>query len=103
MVINKILRKHFTLPDSLLNIDDLGNLHTSDHTMILAEFSFNTEKPATEQLYPDWTNLDEDGFNNYLHEVNWNQVITDSVENSWSNFKHILNIGCDRFLPKKKT
>ena len=33
-------------PDSLLNIDDLGNLHTSDHTMILAEFSFNTEKSA---------------------------------------------------------
>ena len=89
-------------PDSLLNIDDLGNLHTSDHTMILAEFSFNTEKSATEQLYPDWKNLDEDGFNNYLHDVNWNQVITDSVENSWSNFKNILNTGCDRFLPKKR-
>ena len=89
-------------PDSLLNIDDLGNLHTSDHTMILAEFSFNTEKSPTEQLYPDWKNLDVDGFKYYLNNVNWNQVITDSVENSWCNFKNILTIGCDRFLPKKR-
>ena len=57
-------------PDSFISIENLGNLHNSDHVMLLAEYSFDVQPSFTEQMIPDWRNLDEQGFITYLQGVN---------------------------------
>lgn len=89
-------------PDSFISVENLGNLHNSDHVMLLAEYDFDVQPSTTEQMIPDWRNLDEQGFNNYLQGFDWQQVITGSVENSWTKLKDVINNGCENFLPLKQ-
>ena len=89
-------------PDSFISVECIGNLHNSDHVLILADYDFSTQKSDTEQLMPDWRNLNKEGFEEYLTNIDWNQVISsENVETSWTKFKTVLEEGCERFLPKK--
>ena len=89
-------------PENLVCIENLGYLQNSDHTMILGDFSFNIQNPQTEEMISDWKNLDEEGFRTYLNNIDWDNLLdSDSTETCWGNFRNVINIGLEKFVPKK--
>ena len=89
-------------PESLISVTDIGNLGNSDHTMIKLEIVFNTGAPPTVEMVPDWQNIDTEGFNEYLDNIKWDQILDkDYAQTSWTTFTGILEEGMMTYIPHR--
>jgi len=83
-----ILDLAFTdIPDKILNIETVGNLGSSDHSVIRLDISFTSNFNFSCDKILDWKNADIEGFDEFLQEVNWTEHLGNlDTEQSWSFF-----------------
>ena len=55
----------------MITLDQIGNLSTSDHSIILVETIFNSRFISTKEMILDWSNENKGGLFNYLKDVQW--------------------------------
>ena len=78
-------------PDKFLIIESLRNLSNSDHSIIMAEVTFNSRFNKTVEYLPDWKNADTNGLSQYFESVMWDPELHQlSVEESWAYFKDTI-------------
>ena len=97
-----ILDLAFTdVPDKILNIETVGNLGSSDHSVIRLDISFTSNFNFSCDKILDWKNADIEGLDEFLQEVNWTEHLGNlDTEQSWSFFKDKIDEGIDTFIPK---
>ena len=88
-------------PDIITNVESLGNLSTSDHSIICVDVNFRSKFNSSSELIIDWKNGDVNGLKNYLGSVNWIAELRDKdTEDSWTFIKEKINTGINTFIPK---
>ena len=99
-----ILDLAFTdIPDRILNIETVGNLGSSDHSIIRIDLQFSNNFNDTCQRIPDWNNADVDGFNDYLCNFDWNNAMYNmDTDQAWTYFREKINEGMHLFVPHKE-
>ena len=88
-------------PENIINVEPLGNLANSDHTIILTEILFKSRFCATDERICDWKNGNVSGLADYLYWINWeNELEQRNTEDSWNFLKDTIHAGIDLFIPK---
>ena len=90
-------------PENILNIEALGNLSNSDHTILSVDVIFRSKFNSSEEMIHDWKNGDTEGLKEYLRMVNWNVELDGlDAEECWYSFKGKLESGINQFIPKAR-
>ena len=90
-------------PENVLNVESLGNLSTSDHSILSVEIVFRSKFNSSNEFIEDWKNGDLDGLKQYLARVNWRRDLqTLDTNDGWKFFKDKLSSGIDYFIPKTR-
>ena len=88
-------------PENIVNIEQLGNLGNSDHSIILTEVLFKSKFCKTNELVCDWKNGDLEALSEHLKNVKWSEDLSQkSAEESWNYMKGKIHAGMDLFIPK---
>ena len=70
-------------PDNIVNIEALGNLSTSDHSILSVDINFRSKFNKTTEMINDWKNGDNEGLRDFLSTVDWKRELEDmDTENS---------------------
>jgi len=88
-------------PDKIINIEALGNLGNSDHSIILCELEYNSQfNISTEKIY-NWKNADFGGLSEFLQNVDWERELNGTpMDEAWNFLKGKILSGMDIFVPK---
>ena len=87
----------------VLDVQSIGALGTSDHTMLLATIDGATRRSPSIELVPDWRNADMVGLKRELEEIDWDARFADQgCEASWTAFKTILDGLQSKYVPLKQ-
>ena len=90
-------------PENILNIEALGNLSNSDHTILSVDVIFRSKFNSSEEMILDWKSGDTEGLKEYLRMVNWNVELDGlDAEECWYSFKGKLESGINHFIPKAR-
>ena len=88
-------------PENIINIESLGNLSNSDHSILSIDVIFNSKFNSSDELIEDWKNGDVEGLKDFLKMVNWYETMDGrDTEECWKFFKDKISTGIDRFIPK---
>ena len=100
-----------TMPDLVLSsdanlirdVEELGQLGSSDHTMLLINVAATPpHNPSVEEI-PDWKNADFNKLNQELSEVNWGLELEGlGVEASWNKFKSVISNAEKNCVPMRR-
>ena len=90
------------IPNSIHNIEDIGRIGNSDHVMILCDIICDKQINITEQTVPDWKKADIIGAKNFLHSINWNNMLPTNTSDAWDYLKSVIAEINQRFIPEKK-
>ena len=89
-------------PEKVIDIQPLGFLGNSDHTVISFDLIFGAEFIESSEQIPDWRNADTAGLKSYFDEIKWSEKLQDlDVEDSWATLKGTIQAGIDTFVPFK--
>ena len=90
-------------PENIINIEPIGNLATSDHSILSIDLVFNTKFNNSAELVSDWKNGDTDGLKSYLADVDWDQELGNlTADGAWQRFISKVKDGINQFIPKVK-
>ena len=88
-------------PENIINIESLGNLSNSDHSILSIDVIFNPKFNSSTELIEDWKNGDVEGLKNFLQRVNWYEDLDGKdTEECWDFFKDKITTGINCFIPK---
>ena len=88
-------------PENILHIQSLGNLSTSDHSIIAVDLLFNSKYNFSAELINDWKNGNMEGLRVFLGTTDWRSELQDlDTEDSWKFIKDTINTGIESFIPK---
>lgn len=88
------------LSDSVFNVEDLGNLGNSDHSIIKIELDFSPKFNKTTEKVRDWRKGDKNGLKEYLKTICWEDLLLDkNAAESWDLFTDVTNAALDKFIP----
>lgn len=91
------------LPERIINIEPIGNLGNSDHSIISLNIMLNVAFNQTNEHVPDWNKCDVDSFSDFLTSVNWeSEFIDKGTEECWIYFKNRITQGMKSFIPNKR-
>jgi len=91
------------MPESVLNVEDIGNLGTSDHSIILLEILCDREYNSNDLQIPDWNNANINDLKIFFGNIDWeNNMRGKNVEEAWNIIKNTIDEGINRFVPKKR-
>ena len=65
------------VPETVVNIEDIGRLGKSDHSMILFETTFNHDNSYSEEKIPNWSKANIDIINQDLTAIDWHNELKD--------------------------
>jgi len=77
-------------PDLVNDVQIMENLGTSDHNMITFTVQFKHDDVRNERIIRDYHKGDYDGIRNELKNVDWDGMLANDMEDSWSKFKYLL-------------
>jgi len=89
-------------PDLVNNVCITANLGTSDHNMITFTVQHKHDVVTNDRVVRDYHKGDYDSMRNELKNVDWDQMLSSDIENSWSRFKHLLLELENKYIPVKK-
>ena len=88
-------------PESIINIETLGNLANSDHSILAIDVLFNSKYNSSSELIHDWKNGDVDGLKSHLRDIDWDQELADrNAEDAWVYMSGKVNQAIAQFIPK---
>ena len=89
-------------PEKILNIESLGNLSSSDHSIISIDVLCNYKTDDCD-LVLDWNKADKRGFSNHLSKANLCAKFKSlDVQDSYELLKKTIKEATEIFVPKKK-
>lgn len=98
---NNILDLVLSNDDSVLNIENLGPLSTSDHVMLMINLNYSNNCEEKRDFYLNWNKADYNTMKNELNNVKWNDILSEkNVENQWSLFENVVNEIVTKNVPK---
>ena len=92
------------IPERVLNVEEMGHLGHSDHSMILATIGVSGGGGHTpeKELY-DWAKSDWASMRRSLAEVNWRDELKDKDGNeAWTVLRDRITAVVDRYVPKRR-
>ena len=88
--------------DKIIDIQPIGYLGTSDHTIISIDIAFGADFTETDEKILDWGKANVTGLSNYLNDIKWSDLMeNENVEGAWNIFKGAVQSGIDNFVPLK--
>ena len=98
---NNVLDLVLSNDNSVLNIENLGPLSTSDHVMLMINLNYSNNSQEKRDFYLNWNKADFNAMKNELSEIEWNDILSEkSVENQWSLFENVVNEIVSKNVPK---
>ncbi len=80
------------IPHRVLDVEDLGRLGTSDHSMIQLQLSANKKGIQSVEMVLNWFKADWGSIRRELQEIDWaGQLLNCDTDAAWSMFKDKLN------------
>ena len=90
-------------PDRIVNVENLGNLSNSDHSILSIDILCNVNHDNSCDMIPDWSKLDHASFKQFLIDSDLENSIENlNAEDGWCLFKTTLDTALENYLPKKK-
>ena len=87
--------------EDILNIESLGNLGTSDHSILCVDVIFRSKYNNSTELIKDWKNGDCDGLRHFLSSVYWSDELQGKdTEEAWQFLNGKINKGIEIYIPK---
>ena len=87
---------HLT-PDAkqnVFNVECIGNLSNSDHSIIKIEFDVSPVFNVTSQKVLNWRKGDKDGLKNHLSEIDFSAEFQNKgMDEAWAVFRDIIEAG----------
>ena len=84
-------------PDNVNNIQDIGPLGDSDHTMISVGFTGNAGAADTRKAIPDWSKSNMEELKNHLRQIDWRQALNGKTGHEmWDVFKNTIKARQDQ-------
>ena len=88
------------IPESIFNVQDLGNLGNSDHSIIKLEIDFCPKFNKTLELIRDYKAGDQEGLKHHLQGINWAAKFQGKdAEEAWKDFKETTTTLLDKYIP----
>ena len=100
-----------TMPDLVFSsdanliqsIDQIGQLGSSDHSMLLITVAATPPRSVSTEEIPDWKNADFNKLHQLLSNVNWDAEIHGmGTEDSWNMFKSIIQNAEKECVPMRR-
>ena len=89
------------VPEKILNIDCLGNLGNSDHSIISVDIIYSATVSEQKEYIHDWNKGDTESLGLYFNSINWDEELAEKNTNeSWNFFCDKVNEAVDKFIPK---
>ena len=86
----------------LFNVEDIGNLGNSDHSLIKLEFETAPKVNRSSQLVRDWRKGDEEGLKMHLKNIDFIGAFQDkNASEAWDTFKELTEESLNRYIPLK--
>ena len=87
--------------ESIISVDNLGPLSSSDHVMIMIETSYTTEQNKDSEEYLNWAKADYESIGQDISQVNWNRFLrAGNTEQKWNVFDRIISEIVEKNVPK---
>ena len=91
------------IPERIINIEPIGNLGNSDHSILSIDVMQNVLFNQTKEYIPDWNKCDAESFSSYLSSVNWEDEFRDKeTDECWLFFRNRISTGMKEFIPNKR-
>ena len=88
------------IPDKILNVENIGNLGSSDHCLIQIDVMFNCNFIKTSELSLDWKNAKEEDLRNFFSNIDWNLSMSNmDTDQAWQFFTKKIEEGTKQFIP----
>jgi hypothetical protein len=98
---NNILDLVLSNDDSVLSVENLGPLSTSDHVMIMVKLKYNSKCEDKRDHYLNWNKADYEAMKRSLSVKDWVHLFSDkSVEDKWKILENELNNVVNKNVPK---
>ena len=81
-------------PENVIKIEPIGNLATSDHSILFIDVLFRSKFNKSCELIYDWKNGNHVGLSNWMEVL---QVL--NTDESWDYFVDKITTGTDTFIP----
>ena len=89
------------MPDKIVNVETLGNLGSSDHSLIRIDVLFSATFIRTNEKILDWRNANVEGLSEYLYNIDWDTEMSNlNTDKSWSFLCNKIDESIARFVPK---
>lgn len=89
------------IPEKILNIDCIGNLGNSDHSILSVDVLCAANVINHDEYIPDWNKGDTEALGEFFTSINWEARLNQkNTEESWETFCSIINEGVDSYIPK---
>ena len=86
-------------PANIINLKDIGNIGSSDHSILIIDVLFENDFIDSNQQIPDWSKVDYVGFEQYLININCDFEFSSlNTEQSWTFFKERIYEGVELFV-----
>jgi len=84
-------------------VDILGSLDNSDHQMLRWTTQLSLQQSELKGKVKNYNKANFEGIRNKLKVVDWDHIISEEIEQSWTKFKSILEESVDMFVPDRRT
>ena len=91
------------VPDTVLNIEDIGPLSNSDHSAISVDIMFNAKYNDSSEKVLNWNKANISELQNTLRSVNWVNVFEDKdTSEMWNIFTNKIEEAVHKYVPTRK-
>ena len=88
-------------PETILNVEPIGNLSNSDHSIISTDVIFSSKFNISSELIFDWQNGDKEGLRDQLGSIDWDaQLMNKDADSAWQLITGKINLAIAQFIPK---
>ena len=88
-------------PETILNVESIGNLANSDHSILSTDIIFQSKFNVSSELILDWKNGDTEGLRDQLRGIDWDEELRDrDTEDAWRHMTGKINSAINQFIPK---
>ena len=89
--------------ESVLNVEEIGNLGNSDHSIIKIELKVCPDFNFTKEKVHDWKKGDKEGLKAYLDTIDFlSDFQNKDTDESWSRFKEVIEVHSVKIAQKKR-
>ena len=90
-------------PDMVEEVEILGSLGDGDRQMLRWTTQLSLQQSEFQGKVKDYNKANFEGIRNKLKLVDWDRIMSEEIEQSWTNFKNILEETVNIYFPDRKS